>query len=153
MIIEEYDSDDEITDEVILEHSQDLKIQKLMDKMIGKDPNTYFLKLAQSGAKLPTNFNIEVLKDPNLIPLGYQSVVRQIPKTIVDPKIPPLFSRAHINDQYFPQNVENPLYRHQSQIEQAMVTQHTEDNPNLLINQNMPPQNVNTMGPDIYETS
>jgi hypothetical protein len=43
MIIEDNDSDEEISDKKILEHSQDPKIQKQIEKILGKNPNTYFL--------------------------------------------------------------------------------------------------------------
>jgi hypothetical protein len=64
-----------------------------MDKMLEKNPNSYFLALAKNGAILPIEFNINILKDPNIIQLGDQSILRKIPKSITNPKTPPLFSQ------------------------------------------------------------
>lgn len=65
-----------------------------MDKILGKDPNAYFFKLAQSGSKLPIDFNMESIKDPNLIPLRDTSILRQIHKVVVKLNIPPIFSQS-----------------------------------------------------------
>lgn len=67
---------EEINDEELFEHSNNPKVLKLMEKLLRKDPNSYFFKLAQSGAKLPVDFNVEALKDPNIIPLGDNLVGR-----------------------------------------------------------------------------
>lgn len=57
-IKEEIYSDEEINYEELYQHSNSPKVLKLMNKLLGKDPNAYFLKLAQSGAKLPKKFNM-----------------------------------------------------------------------------------------------
>lgn len=63
------------------------------------------------------DFNVEALKDPNLIPLGDNSVVRQITEPPEMSNIPPIFS------QNSGQPKEYPLVRKPTQIEQATVEQ------------------------------
>lgn len=77
--------------------------------------------------------------------MGDDMVLRQILKPTIDPKIPSIFtkSKAPINEQPYGQHVDNPLYRHPSQVEQAMVAQHSQVNPNAMETQNMPQQSTN----------
>lgn len=46
VIIEEVDTKEEINDEELFEHYNNLKVLKLMEKLLRKDPNSYFFKLA-----------------------------------------------------------------------------------------------------------
>lgn len=133
MVIEEADSEEEINDEELFQHSNNPKVLKLMDKLLRKDPNTYFFKLAQSGAKFPIEFNVKALKDPHRIPLGDNSVVREIPKPLEIPNMP-LISKC--NDQ----PMENPLYRKPTQIEQVTMAQQYQGGPSQYMPQgNNPP--------------
>lgn len=115
-VLIEDDSDEEITKEDLLEFTQDPKLQKVMEKIINSDPNTYFLRLAQHGAKLPVEFNVEEIKDPTLIHMDEDTVVREVPKPVVDLKKPPLFlkSKAPTNESSYTQHVDNPLKRNKN---------------------------------------
>lgn len=46
-----------------LEMTQDPTLAWALDALISSDPNTYFLRLAQHGAKLLKYFNVETLRE------------------------------------------------------------------------------------------
>lgn len=108
-----------------------------MDKMIQKDPKFIFLQLAQNGAKLPTNFNIEVVKDPTLVKLN--EAVRRIPKLVENIKISPICSKTQNETQN--QHIENLLYRQATQIEHVVVAKKYQGNTNI-VGKNPPIQNT-----------
>lgn len=152
MIIEDDDSDEELIEKKILEYTQDPRMKKIMEKVLGSNPNTYFLKLAQYGAKLPMEFNVETLKDQPLIHMGDKIVVRQIPKPSIDPKIPSIFSNSKVpmNEKSFGKHVDNPLYRHPSQVEQAIDSQHSQVDPNVMAAQNIKHQSKNPFSTPLF---
>lgn len=54
--------DEEAINGTIRDLEQDLKFDRLMEKLFAKQKEKYLLMLAKSGAKLPQDFNIEILK-------------------------------------------------------------------------------------------
>lgn len=127
VVVEEVDTEEEINEEELFEHSNNPKILKLMGNLLRKDPNSYFFKLALRGAKLLVDFNVEALKDANPIPLGDNSLVRHITEPPEMPNMPPIFSQNNS------QIKENPLYRKSTQIEQVVVAQQYQGGPSQYI--------------------
>lgn len=58
----ENDSDSDLDEQKVLDASQDPKFQKLMEKVMEKEKEKYFLHLAHQGLKLPSDFDISKLK-------------------------------------------------------------------------------------------
>lgn len=121
MIIEDHNNDQEIDEDEFLQHSSNPKVLKIMDRMIWKDPNSIFLQLAHNGAKLPIDFNVEVLIDSTLMKINDTLVVRRIPTLVENLNIPPIFSKPQ-NKIQNPKH-KKPLYRKPTQIEQEVVVQ------------------------------
>lgn len=54
--------DEEVVNNTIRDLEQDFKFDRLMEKLLAKQKEKYFLMLAKSRVKLPQDFNIESLK-------------------------------------------------------------------------------------------
>lgn len=61
---EEEQEEVEILPEHISKCRKDKKFQKVMEILLNKEKEKYFLKLAQEGAKLPSHFNVETIITP-----------------------------------------------------------------------------------------
>lgn len=65
----DHDADEEPEEVEILPKNiakfwKDKNFQKVMEILLNKEKEKYFLKLAQEGAKLPSHFNVETIVTP-----------------------------------------------------------------------------------------
>lgn len=56
-------SNDEITDEMIQEAKQDPQFHIILDKILEQNKEGYFLLLENQGAKFPSDYNMEKIKE------------------------------------------------------------------------------------------